>query len=90
MSKARKGKKFSEEHKANLSKALIGHTVSEETTKKRLETCIKNGSFINSDQTKARKSKGHIGLKWFTNGEIETQNFECPEGFRRGRLPRKH
>ena len=61
----------SAEERAKLSNSLKGHYVSENTKKK-----IGN---------KARER--NIGRHWFNNGEVECFTYECPEGFKIGRLP---
>lgn len=50
-----------------------------------------------SDELRKKYSLAHIGthfkkkvkLFWFTDGQIEIQREECPEGFKKGRLKRK-
>ena len=61
----------SAEERAKLSNSLKGHYVSENTKKK-----IGN---------KARER--NIGRHWFNNEEVECFTYECPEGFKIGRLP---
>jgi hypothetical protein len=39
-----------------------------------------------SESTKGRKGST-TGKTWFTNGEIEMYDVDCPEGFTKGRLP---
>ncbi len=47
---------------------------------------VRNKKISESNKGKAGAAKGKI---WFHNGEIETYAFECPEGFVKGRKPRK-
>lgn len=39
-----------------------------------------------SESCKGRVTKGNTGMHWYNNGLINQQAFECPEGFRKGRL----
>lgn len=42
-----------------------------------------------SEAHKGKKGNA-TGKTWFTDGYTETYAFECPQGFRKGRKPRKH
>lgn len=85
MSKAKKGKKLSEEHKRHLSESqkgkpkgpnlkLKGHSVSEETRRKI------------SEKTKRRKGVVSTkGYHWWTNGVDDILSLTQPEGYYLGR-----
>jgi hypothetical protein len=100
-SEKRKNQVVSEETKQKLSKKLRGRIFSEETKQKislskRGKNLGKDNSFFgktHSEETKKRLSeirKGEngpaYGKRWFTNNEKEVLSFECPPGFRPGRL----
>ena len=72
---------------------------SDEERKKQLEIRSKDG-FYNFTQDKQRNEKirqAHLGKTgasagkyWYTNGIVETYAVECPDGFVKGRKPRRH
>ena len=37
---------------------------------------------------KRDKTKGNLGMKWYTDGNIALMAIECPDGFVSGRLPK--
>lgn len=73
MSEAKKGKKHSEEFKKRLSEKMKGHKVLEETRRKLSEA--------NKGKHKTIK-----GRHWYNNSINEVLAFECPKGFRPGRI----
>jgi len=46
----------------------------------------KNKGIKHSDESKKNMSKGHSGYGWWTNGIIETQSLNQPNGFWKGRI----
>jgi hypothetical protein len=41
-------------------------------------------------ESKKGKPGPSTGKSWYNNGTIETYSFDCPDGFIKGRLPKKH
>lgn len=76
MSISGKGRKFTNEHRLNLSKAAKGKIITEESKKKISET-RKRLHII---------TRGSTGMHWFNNGVEDVMSFDCPEGFVPGRL----
>ena len=86
VSKALKGKPKSEEHRKHLSEALKGRkgpTISEDGKRRCAEAHLGKPK---SEETKKKISEKIKGRKWFNNGVIQVQQFECPEGFVPGML----
>lgn len=79
-----KGKKFSEEYCAKLSKSHKGFKVSEETKEK--ISAFNKGKIISKEQ-RVLISNSLKGRHYYNNGVIEVKCYECPEGFVLGRLP---
>lgn len=67
----------------NISKSLKGKEKSKEHIE-HIKTSMKN-----SDKCKKQIKKladAHRGKHWFNNGEENVLDFECPEGFKKGKL----
>ena len=77
-----KGVAMSESQKAKLSAARKGISLSEETKRK-----IKEG---NIGKKKPSRSLQLKGTHWYNDGFHQVQAFECPEGYVKGKLPRKN
>ena len=93
-SKARKGKKHSEEAKKKIAEAHKGKKHSEEAKKKIGEankgkhTGEKNPMYGKhfSEETLKKLSEAKKEMHWFNNGEKCVRAKECPEGFVPGRI----
>lgn len=87
ISKAQKGKRYSEESKKKMAEANKGKHFSEEH-KKKISEARKGKKF--SEETKKKMSdarKGRLkGMRWFNNGEKCVRAKECPPGFVPGRI----
>lgn len=70
-----KGKKMSDEAKANMSASQKGKKLSDETKKKIGEA--------------SKQKHNNLGRHYYTNGIINKMAFECPEGFWLGYTRRK-
>ena len=83
---SRTGMKFSETHRYNLSVSHKGKNTGplSEEHKKHLSESQKGRIF--SDEHKLKLSERKKGRKWFNNGIVSLQAFECPSGFKPGRL----
>ena len=87
--KGRPGWQHSDETKRKLSELQKGnqnhkgHHHSEETKRKLSEV---NKGHYHSDETKRKLSEVAKGKHWFNNGVKSVMSFECPEGFRPGRI----
>lgn len=68
-----KGLKLSDESKAKISAAKKGRTSNRKGVKL-------------SEEVKKVIADKIRGRHWYNNGVIETQSYECPEGFTKGRL----
>ena len=75
LNKARAGIQLSDEHRANISKGSKGKKLTEETKAKL--SIIKKGN------------KSLTGRHWYNNGVKNVAAFECPEGFKLGKLNHK-
>ena len=73
MSKAKKGKKLSAEHRAKMCEALSG------------ENNPMYGK-THSAEVKAKMSAAKKGRRWYNNGVRSVLNNECPIGFVPGRI----
>lgn len=71
-------KKMSESHKG------VSHSLPEEA---KIKISLARKGVKLSHENRRRISEGHKGLKWFNNGKISICRFECPDGFKPGRLP---
>lgn len=76
----KKGTKWSSEERAKQEKArsIPGYYDFTKTPERRRKI---------SEALKGRLGSAK-GKHWFNNGKVETYDFECPEGFIKGRLPR--
>lgn len=84
MSKCHKGVKFSDEHKRNLSLSQQGKKrgpLSEEH-KAKLREKSKAAQLYNP-------SFGSKGMHWYNDGSTSVLTYECPSGFKPGRLKDK-
>ena len=86
-----KGKKFSEEHKKNLSSSWdYDKHFSEETLNKMREA--KKGEKHpmygkkHSEETRKKMREAQKGTRWYNNGKINIRAKECPAGFVPGQL----
>lgn len=84
-----KGKKFSEEHKRSLSIALKGKNKGKNLGNK--YGTLNKGKKLSEEHkrklSEAKKgNKVAKGRKWYNNGIISVMQFECPDGFKPGRL----
>lgn len=70
LSEIAKGRKLSEETKQKISKSQKGK-------KRNLDT-------KQHEQYSKNASNRNTGRHWFTNGEINTFTYKCPDGFRKG------
>jgi hypothetical protein len=90
MSRVRKGRKFSKEHRDNIAKSLTGKVRPEEVRKKMGDTRRSRSSIYpnkHSQETKNKMSKSGKGKVFWNNGEINTKSRECPgDGWVRGRI----
>lgn len=97
LSKSHKGihhPPFSEEHKLKLSESnKHPHNISEDG----METLRNNSKNYLSSLSKEdykkhcdKMAQHVVGTKWFTNGEIDVREYECPQGFWRGRSTLKN
>ena len=93
ISEANKGRKFSEEHKAKIAKALEGNTNTlgmKHTMESKLKISESNKGRIFTDEHREnlRKSlKGqNKGTHWYNDGKINMRTYTCPEGFVKGKL----
>lgn len=80
-----KGKHYSDEVRERVSQAHIGIKQSEETKRKISE--FNKGKIISNVQKKQISAKNK-GRHYFNNGIIEVKQYECPEGFVPGRIPK--
>ena len=46
--------------------------------------------YMRTPEVREHFSMAHKGLVWWNDGVTETKAKECPEGMKRGRLPREH
>jgi len=89
INKKRKGENHPNYGKRGENSPLFGRKFSEKTKQKMSET--RKGK-KHSNETKQKMSEAHKGNKrtagkhWFNNGVINTLSFECPDGFKPGRL----
>ena len=77
LSKARKGKKHSEQHKERIRQAALRRW-------KNKEERVKQSERIKATCTPERNEKvrlGKLGKKWFNNGQVCVLRNECPDGF---------
>lgn len=100
ISKSRKGQKLSEEHKKKLSEAKKDYNPwnkglhpkqmkhSEEWKQQNSLRMKQQWSTTRqvSDAFKQAARTNAIGRKWFTDGTICVMAYECPQGFRPGRI----
>lgn len=101
MSEAQKGKPKTLEHRQKMSEAKKGskpwnsgkHWSNEVKQKisdanKGLQTGEKNPMYgkKHSDEAKAKVSKANKGKHWYNNGIKNITAFECPSGYKAGRL----
>ena len=101
LSRSKKGWKMSDEQKKKLSEALKGRQAwnkglhpeqmrhSEEwkiKQKERLKQQWDTGKRQVSDAFKQAAMTNAVGRKWFTDGTTCVMAYECPEGFRPGRI----
>ena len=87
------GKTASEATRKKLSESLNGHigywkgkTQSKDAVEKRAS---KNRGKKRSMETRQKMSESQKGLRWFTNGKINSYSRECPEGFWAGMTRKK-
>ena len=86
ISKANTGKKHSEETKIKMSESQKGHFVSDET-RKLISESNKGKKHNITDEGKKRMCYGNSkNTHWYNNGIINKRCFECPEGFKEGRI----
>jgi len=81
VSKYQKGRPKSEEHRKHLSEACKGRkgpTISEDGKRRISESKL---GVPRDEETKRKLSEKIKGRKFFTNGIVNVQQFECPEGF---------
>lgn len=83
------GKHLSEETKKKISeknKGVRGKWHHTEEAKRKISEAGKGRHFVLSEETKKKLSDAIKGRHWFNNGIEETQCYECPEGWHKGRL----
>lgn len=77
----------SEESRAKMREAAKHRPPISEETRKKMSMAQKartNRSI--SQTTRENIGKARKGLKWFNNGQVNKMAFECPEGFKPGRI----
>lgn len=90
LSVSRTGMTFSDEHKHNLSVShkglLLGykHTDSARANMSKAQT----GRIMTAEH-RNKLSERKKGRKWFNNGTVTVHAYECPDGFKPGRLKDK-
>jgi hypothetical protein len=77
-------KKLSESSRGSRN-PMFGKVVSEDRRKRTSDTMKK----LCEGKDMGGQNHPCYGLKWWTNGEIEKKSKECPEGWYRGRKPKK-
>lgn len=99
ISKKMTGRTLSSNHKNNISKSLIGKD-GPNLGKKQNEEWRNKNSISHKGQISHWKDKTHsyehklknslsqIGRKWFNNGTISIRDYNCPNGFVAGRIPK--
>ena len=75
------GKKQSKEHILKATAKRIG-------VKKPNQSKNMTGKNNPMYGKKRDKTKGNLGMKWYTDGNIALMAIECPDGFVSGRLPK--
>lgn len=106
MSEAQKGKHHSDETKAKMSEAMKGNTPSTKgKTLKKYKWLTPTGfigvmdishknrfhpDWILIEESKPEMTDKYKRKWWFNNGVAEIKTFECPAGFRFGRIKRKN
>lgn len=77
------GKHLSAEARQSISRKLKGRKFSDEH---RAKISAANSVRPISDKLRQVMSKLHKGTHWYNNGSVNVQAFECPSGFKPGRL----
>lgn len=87
-----KGRKLPEKHKASISQGLYKKFAAHPEIRAKMSASHKGKKF--SDEHRARLREGKIGknnpsygMHWYNNGVTSVMSYECPPGFKRGRLP---
>jgi len=87
------GVPVTEATKKKISATLMGHPVSAETRKKLREKSTGKKPLKETRLKLSKANKGqpcvNKGKHWFTDGETNVMAFECPDGFKAGKLTRK-
>ena len=89
ISEMNKGRPQSEESNRKRSETMKGHKVSAETRRKMSEAKKRNTSRLEKhplEETRREISKSHKGTHWYNNDVKSVRAFECPDGFRPGRI----
>jgi hypothetical protein len=82
-SKAKKGMKFTAEHRAKMSAAKKGNT---NAKGKRSEEVKEKMSAAKKGNTNAKGNTNVRGRHWYNNGVSSVLTYECPPGFTIGRI----
>lgn len=79
---------FSDDHKRKISEGLKGHvgywtgkSQPKDVIEKRANACRGKKR---TAETRKKMSESQKGLRWFTNGEVNSYSRTCPDGFRPG------
>ena len=90
ISVSRTGMKFTDEHRYNLSVSHKGRLLGyKHTASARANMSKAQKGRIITQEHRVKLSERKKGRKWFNNGTVTIQAYECPDGFKPGRLKNK-